>query len=490
MNRSIRKVALALAVALIALLVQLNYDQVIAARRFSDNPNNRRLLDKEYSTQRGDIIADGQLLAHSERTNDRLKYIRVYPFKDLTAELTGYYSIVFGASALEHHYNDFLSGERPFKASNIVDDLLGRDRKGNSIQLTLDLKLQQLAKQKLGSQRGAVVALNPNTGEILAMYSNPSYDPSGLSSHDLGVINRTWSALGKDPLTPLVARSYQQLYPPGSTFKVVVSAAALEAGVKPSDTFPNPTALPLPLTNIQLRNDYKGACPGASEISFADGLRVSCNTTFAQIGMRIGPQKLVSMAEKFGLDNPSQFDLGGVTSCVRAATIGCDTPTLDKPQTALSSIGQFGVRVSPLQMAVVAATIANDGRVPVPHIVREVQDYAGHVIQTYDPAPSAPIYSMQTAQTLKSMMIDVVNNGTGQPAAVRGVVMGGKTGTAQTGIPGQAPHVWFIAFAPGIAVAVVVENGGLLGVNATGGRVAGPIAQALIQEIENRGKTG
>jgi len=500
-NRSIRRIAFALAVAFAALVAQLSWVQVFSASKLADNPANRRLLIKEYSIARGSIVAGTDIVARSNKTNDNLKYQRIYPEKALYGEISGYYSILFGRYGLEQSYNDYLVGAGPQdRFSAIVDDLLGRDRRGDDLILTIDPALQRIAKQKLGNQRGAAVAIDPETGEILAMYASPSYDPSALTSHNLTTVRKAWDRLNADPLHPLLSRATQQRYPPGSTFKIVVAAAALADGIKPTDRFPNPRALKLPLTNKPLPNFTGHACAGGATISMAIGLRESCNTTFAQIGMKVGAEKLNAMAQKFGFGAaPVGFDLAAAPSCLVAVPGGeCGDPRgLDAPQTAFSSIGQFNVRVTPLQMAVIAATVANNGRVPRPHVVREIRDPSGKVVKRFDDAPSDPIYSDYAATQLRRMMIDVVANGTGRPAfaalssdvarQIRGE-MGGKTGTAQTGVEGQPPHVWFVAFAPGIAVAVVVENGGVLADLATGGKVAGPIAAALIQAKIREGK--
>ena len=489
MNRSIRRVALTLGLAFLALLVQLNYTQVFASKRYAEHPANRRLLVKEYSTQRGDVIAGGEVIARSVPTDDRLKYLREYPLDALMSEISGYYSLVYGGAGLERAYNSYLTGNKPARVESIVDQLLGRDRKGNSLLLTMDMELQRIAAEKLGRQRGAVAAIDPQTGAVLALYSNPTYNPNALSSHNTGAIRRSWDFYQNDPSNPLLSRSFQERYPPGSTFKILVAAAALENGIKPTDTFPNPTALPLPLTNRTLGNFGGGACRGGSggRISMAQGLRVSCNTTFAQIGMQIGADKLVAQAEKLGMQKPPVFDLPATASCIRTAPRGCAEPTLDEPQTALSSIGQFDVRVTPLQMARLVAAVANGGMLVRPHLVREVQDYTGAILETIAPPAEGQAFSAGTAATLKAMMIDVVQNGTGRPVRVPGIEIGGKTGTAETGAEGKPPHSWFVAFAPGISVAVIVENGGDLGDEATGGRVAGPIAKAMIEALSRRG---
>lgn len=482
MNRSVRKVALALGIAFAALFAQLNYDQVFASKRFAQHPANRRLLVKEYSTRRGEIILAGTnaVIARSQATEDSLKYQRVYPLGSLFGEITGYYSVVYGASAVERAFNDYLIGKQPTRAQTFVDELLGREPKGNSIVLTLDRELQRIAQEKLRGQKGAVAAIDPATGEVLALYSNPTFDPNPLSVHSISAVNKTWNALENDRSHPLIARATRERYPPGSTFKVVVAAAALAAGIEPGDRFNNPTSVALPLSNRRLSNYNGRACPGST---FNDALRFSCNTIFAQIGQRIGAAKLVAMARKFGLQDELEFDLPLAASCIRTAPAGCAEPNLDAPQTMLSSIGQFDVRTTPLQMAVVAATVANMGRRPTPHVVKEIRSFEGAVVERFSPPPSAPIYPAEAAEAMKAMMINVVERGTGTRAQISGYdkQIGGKTGTAQTGVDDEDPHVWFISFAPGIAVAVVVENGGDAGGDATGGRVCAPIAKALME---------
>ena len=491
MNRTVRRIGLMLLVAFAALIVQLTYVQVVEADRFSEHPSNRRLLVKEYSLERGSIVAGTEVLARSVPTEDNLKYLREYPGGRLWGHITGYYSIVFGRSGLEQTYNNFLIGAGPEdRWENIVDDILGRDRKGHTLLLTIDPELQRLAEKMLSKQRGAVAAIDPETGEVLAVYANPTFNPAPLSSHDLPAVRKEWDRLTGLAANPLLFRATQERYPPGSTFKVLVAAAALEDGIPKTKTYPNPSRLDLPLTDRTLKNFSGGACSGGGRISMAQGLRVSCNTTFAQIGMEIGPEKIDEMTRRFGFGAPLPgFDLQSAASCfVALPGSGCGDPDLDKPQTAFSSIGQFSVRVTPLQMALVAAVAGNGGMLVHPHVVREVQDFTGKVIYRVSPKPDGPIFSTRTANTLRDMMIDVVVNGTGKPAAVSSLrgEMGGKTGTAQTGVEGENPHVWFIAFAPGIAVAVVVENGGDLGGDATGGRVAGPIAKALIEAVQEK----
>jgi peptidoglycan glycosyltransferase len=493
-NKAIRHVALILGLAFVALFAQLNVVQVARSRHYSEDPRNRRLLIREFATKRGQLVAGDEILARSIATHDRLKYLREYPLGKLFGPITGYYSFIFGRTGLERSYNRTLLGDEPVTPRDFFDDLIGRDRPGHTLILTVNPDLQRIARSKLGNQRGAVAAINPNTGAVLALYSNPSFDPNPLSGHDPAQVRQAWDRLNRDPLNPLIFRATQERYPPGSTFKIVTAAAGLELGkMTPDTTFPNPRALDLPYSDKTLPNFGGGACRGGgSRISFATGFRVSCNTTFGQVGLRIGGDKLAEMAGRFGLGTDLGSDLPTTPSCLRAASQPgrCDDTPLDQglpghgPFTALSAIGQFSVRVTPLQMAVVAATVANGGKVARPFVVRRVISADGDVLRETKPDLRGPIFSQRTASRLKKLMIDTVRFGTG---AVVGFCcsgrVGGKTGTAQIGIEGKAPHAWFVTFAPGIAVAVVVENGGSLGSDATGGKVAGPIAKAIVERV-------
>lgn len=492
MNRPVRRLAFVLFLAFAALVVNLSYLQAARSKQLSDHPANRRLLVKEYSIQRGQILAGTLVLADSVATPGQYKYERRYPQKGLYGFMTGYYSLVYGRAGLEASFNSYLIGKEPPEPADFVDELLGRDRKGNTLVLTIDPELQGIAARLLGRQKGAVAAIDPQTGYVLALHSYPGYDPNPLSSQDFGAMRKAWDRLTGDPNRPLLSRATQERYPPGSTFKPIVAAAALEAGLTPSTRFPNPSGgLRLPLTDRVLKNFGGGACPGGGTISLADGLRVSCNTTFAQTALRIGSKKLAAMSERFGLDQATDFDIPLARSCLKAdPSGGCLEPVLDRPQTALSGIGQLSVRVTPLQMAIVAATISNGGRVPTPILVKQVQDFGGTVVKEFGPRLSRPIYSSETAKELKQMMINVVRFGTGTNARISGVEVGGKTGTAQTGVEGEFPHTWFISFAPRIAVAVIVENGGDLGNEATGGRVSAPIARALTESWVRRSGGG
>lgn len=463
------------------LFLNLNYLQVIRADALAHDQRNKRGLLREYEIERGAIlVGSGQQqkeIARSEHTQDRLRYLRTYPEGSLWAHITGYYSFVFGRAQMEQAFNEVLLGRAPSQFIRNLGDLLdGRERPGDTLVTTLRPQVQEAAKAALGARKGAVAAVDPATGEVLALWSFPSYDPNLLSSHDAEQIRAAWEPLASSPDKPLVNRATQELYPPGSTFKLVTAAAALEQGISPDATFPDPQRATLPQTTATIGNFGGGRCNGGDPITLRRAVEVSCNTTFAQLGLSLGASALVAQAERFGLNGELGFQLPLVPSQI---------PTqLDPPQTAQSAIGQRDVRVTPLQMAMIAGAIGNKGVMMTPQIVRRIQDFAGRPVQSLDSKAFGQAMSPQSAGELRDMMVGVVARGTGRAAAIGGVDVAGKTGTAQ-GAPGRPPTVWFVGFAPAdnpqVAVAVVLERGGGVGDEATGGRLAAPIAKAVMQ---------
>jgi penicillin-binding protein A len=390
--------------------------------------------------------------------------------------VTGFYSLVFGRTLAEQEFNSYLLGKAPEQfAQNVTDLLTARSSPGGTLVLTLDRATQQAAEGALGNRKGAVVALDPKTGAVLAMTTFPRYDPNDLSSHDPKRIRRNWDRLIKDPNDPLLNRAAGGLYPPGSTFKVVTSAAALEDGVSLDEELPSPPVYDVPQTSADIRN-FGGSSCGDGSLTLPEALEISCNTTFAALGVRLGDRKLAAEAEKFGFNKPNPYELPAATSSIPR--------NQDVPSTAQSAIGQRDVRVSPLQMASVAATIANGGRRMAPYVAREVVSDRGGVVKRFEGEDLGQAIPGQVAADLKGMMVRVVEQGTGTAAQIPGVEVAGKSGTAQHA-EGRAPHAWFISFAEqgdrSIAVAVVIENGGDLGSEATGGRVAAPIAKQVMQ---------
>ena len=496
MDRRVRLLGLALCALFLLLFAQISYVQVFASGRIAANPANAfRQYVAEYHVDRGPILArDGTTqLAYSRKTKGTLQYQRRYPRGDLYAGITGFYSIVYGKSELESAMNSYLTGDAPELAAQTFSDLiLGRPKKGGAVVTTIDARLQQVASQALGSEPGAVVAMDPKTGDILAMVSNPSFDPNLLSSGTSAQITQNWNKLNNDPNTPLLWRSNDELFPPGSTFKMVTASAALENGSTTSSTFPNPRELNLPLSSGTLQNFGGEWCNGgASTISLIQAFTVSCNVTFGEIGLKLGPDKLQAQAEAYGFcptNPPTQ------TTCLSPTvpfTIPFQTGRFPEPSyfqgndplVAISAIGQDNVLSNPLQMALVASAIANGGVEMQPRLVLEVRDPNGRVVKTFAPQQYGTPISPDTARAMTQMMVSVVNSGTGTAAQIPGVTVAGKTGTAQHGTGN--PHAWFVSFAPAenprIVVAVIVLDGGSLGSEATGGQIAAPIAKQVIE---------
>lgn len=483
---SLRRVAVTVFVLFAALFLNLNYLQVIRADDLAEDNRNTRGLIAEYDVRRGSIIAgDGRTeLARVEDTDGTLRFQRVYDHGELYAHVTGYHSFIFGRTQVEQAYNEFLTGSgAEVFGRNLTDLLAGRETVGEDVVTTVRPSVQTAARDALGSQRGAVIALHPQTGAILAMWSNPTYDPNLMAAHEPAAVREYAEALQAAEDEPLRNRAMAARYNPGSTFKIVTAAAALAAGSTADSTFPNPTELALPQTTATIGNFGSGPCRGGNPISLRQALKVSCNTTFAQLGLDVGAEALVAQAERFGLNTDFGLELPTVPSVLPAEN-------LDPPATAQSAIGQRDVQVTPMQMAMIAGAVGNDGMLMTPRIVERVEDFAtGETVQEFPPSafvppgqPDARALSPEHAAALRDMMVGVVSSGTGTAAAIPGVAVAGKTGTAEAD---GAPTVWFVGLAPAedpqVAVAVVVEEGGTVGVGATGGGVAAPIARAVMQ---------
>jgi penicillin-binding protein A len=501
-ERRIRRLGISIVALFLLVFGQLAYVQVFAADDIKGHPANfSRQLIAEYNVQRGSIFtSDRLLLAESTPNPDqrsRYRYLRRYPEGDLYGLITGYYSPIYGASALESSMNPYLSGESPELAISTFTDLfLGRPKRGGSVFLTIDSNLQEVARQALGSNRGAVVALDPRTGDLLAMYATPGFDPNVLSTGSDRDIRDAWKQLNEDPDRPLVALSHQELFLPGSSFKIVTAAAALENGHQPQETWPNPHRLDLPLTSAELQNFGDEFCNGgSSQITLIEGFQESCNVTFAEVGLELGAEAMSDQAHAFGL---CPTDPPELTTC-EEPTITFELPfqtgrfpeasyfEQNDPLLAFSAIGLDNDLVNPLQMALIASAVANDGELMVPRVVRQIRDSQGRVIREFGPQPWGEPMSERSAEALTQMMVAVVNGGTGYRAALPNIQVAGKTGTATNG-EGEPPNAWFTAFAPAqagpqerqIAVSVIVLDGGDLGNEATGGQVAAPIVQKII----------
>ena len=487
MNDRIRRVGLVLIVLFVVLLANLNYIQVFRAKALSEDNRNSRYLISTYARPRGEILSsDRQVLARHEPTPDELLRKRVYPGGPLFAHIVGFLSFNYGATGLEQTQADRLVGDDTEtslrRADNLLDYFLGEPEPG-TVRTTIDTRIQEGARLALGDQKGAVAVLNPRTGAVYALWSNPSYDPTPLAGHDPVAEKAAFEAINSGE-KPGLSRAFGDVYPPGSIFKVVTAAAGLRNGITPEKSYPNPAVLELPDSTVGLRNFGGGVCRADSggQVSLRLGFIQSCNTTFAQIGMEVGADKMRQQADLFGFNRSVPTDIATATSVFPPAA------DFEGAQSSLAqaSIGQFDVRVSPLQMAMVAAGVANDGLVMQPYLVAEVLDGKGRRVHLAQPRAYSQALSPQDAQTLKQLMVQVVASGTGTAGQVPGVAVGGKTGTAESA-EGSNPHAWFVAFAPAedpvVAVAVVVENGGSFGSEATGGAVAAPIARDVIQAV-------
>ncbi|MBK8470710.1 MAG: penicillin-binding transpeptidase domain-containing protein [Candidatus Phosphoribacter sp.] len=482
MNAPILRISRLVGLLFAILLVSATVIQFVQAPQLQARPDNRRTLLDNYSRERGQILVGASAIAQSTPSEGELAFLRTYPQGPLYSHVTGYYSYVYGAGGgLESSVDDLLSGSSDSLFYKRIADLLtGKKSTGASLELTLNPKAQQAASTALGTQRGAVVALDPRTGAILALVSHPEYDPNQLSSHDLNGTTRAWDALIKDPTRPLVNRTISgNLYPPGSVFKIVTAAAGLSSGAIDETTqMPAPAVMDLPQTNVGLPNHDRQPCGPGDQTTLEQALVISCNTAFGWLGIKVGADALRDQAARFGFGETLLIPMRATPSTVPAS--------LNPPQTAQSAIGQFDVRVTPLQVAMVSAAIANKGVVMRPYLVEKAVGANLETLEQHSPEQLSRAVSPEIAATLTRMLVSVVDRGTGRAARITGVAVAGKTGTAQQG-NGLPPHAWFTAFAPAdnpqIAVAVVVEDGGNAGDEAAGGRLAGPIAKAVMEAV-------
>lgn len=480
MNEPARRLSVVVLILFLALMAAASWIQVVNEETLSQDPRNVRTLYREYGNFRGPLVVDGESVVWSAPSDDSFNYQRTYADGPLYASATGFYSIVYGRSGLEQTENELLNGSADALFWTRLGNLFsGEQQQGASVELTLKSSLQQVAAEELGDEVGAVVALDPQTGAILAMVTSPTYDPADLAGHDSSVVNQNYQSLLAQENGPLINRAIAgDTYPPGSTFKLIDAAAALEAGYTPETELYAPDELALPDTSKTIGNYGGESCGDGQSTTLADALRTSCNTAFADLGMGLGWSVIERKAEEFGFTDKIDIPLS-----VTASRLPSDP---DDAQTAMSAIGQYDVRSTPLQMAMVAAAIANDGTLMTPYLVDTVRAPDLKVIDVTEPEVYKEPMTTEDANTLTDMMVDVVESGTGTAARISGVEVAGKTGTAETGVEGAAPHAWFVSFAPAddpvIAVAVVVENGGSLGSEATGGKVAAPIAKAVMEE--------
>ncbi|MFE5936999.1 peptidoglycan D,D-transpeptidase FtsI family protein [Streptomyces sp. NPDC056470] len=483
MNKPLRRVAIFCGLLVLALLIRDNWIQYVRADELNAHPKNRRVTIERYANERGNIIVDGKPITGSVDSQDPYyRFKRTYTDGPMWAPVTGYASQAYDANQIEKIEDGILTGndDRLF-FDRTLSMFTGDKKKGGNVVTTLSGAAQKAAFEGLGDKTGAVVAIEPKTGKILALASTPSYDPSTFAGYS-GKDEKAWLALEKDKNKPKLNRALREIYPPGSVFKVVTAAAALENGKvtdvdAPTDT-PEPYKIPLSTRNMV---NHAGGCENAS---LNEALRVSCNSVFAKLGDDVGRDKMVEMAEKFGF-NAEQF------TPVRSAASVYDKQ-MDRGGNALSSIGQFNTATTPLQMAMVASAVANDGKLMKPYMIDKLESPNVDVIKQNEPEEMSRPVSAETAQKLQQMMENVVSKGTGAKADVNmnGVRVGGKTGTAQHGEKNsKRPYAWFISYAmtdqgSPVAVAVIVEDSeGTNREDISGGGLAAPIAKAVMKAV-------
>ena len=489
MNKPIRVIAISCLVLFLALMVNINVVQFVNADSLNAKNGNKRVINEEFARDRGAILVAGNPVAESVPTNDQYKFQRRYPDAKLYAPVTGYYSYIYGRSALENSQNSVLSGsDNRLFVNRVVDLLSNKKPKGGSVELTLDPLAQKTAASGLASlgknAKGAVVALDPSTGAILAMVGQPSYDPSVLASHNFESVQKSWASLTTDKNQPMINRATQQILPPGSTFKLVTAAAALDdLNIDPDTKIKAGAKLTFPGTSYTLGNENGSNC-GGSKITFEQALNVSCNVAFGDLSLRIGQDKLAAQAAKFGFGTDP---LDGIAANASHFLVGDNT--IDKTSLAQSGIGQFEVAATPLQMAMVAAGVGNDGAVMKPYLVKTVRSPNLKVLDQTTPSKLSQAMSASNAAKLSQMMVSTVTRGTATSARISGVDVAAKTGTAQS-TPERPPYAWFVSFAPAnnpkVAVAVLVESSNTGRDEIAGGRLAGPIARAVMEAVLNK----
>lgn len=473
MNGPIRRVAVIAMVMFTLLMANLSYSYVARQASLTDRQENRRVTDARFAQDRGPIMTGNSPMAETKPVKDRFKFQRSYPHGTLYAPITGYYSYLYKATALEAYYSSELSGADDSQfLDRIINQAVGSTPTGATIETTVDAKAQRVAWDALAGRKGAVVALDSKTGAILTLVTSPSYDPNDLATHDLAASQKAWKELNADPDKPMANRASKEIYPPGSTFKLVTAAAALEDGMTPDTMIDSPGSYRLPGSTRTIG----GNC-GGDQITLTRALQVSCNSAFAKLGVELGDEALRAQAEKFGFGMKYLPDVG--------AAVSSFPEDLDPAQTAMSAIGEYEVAASPLQMAMVAAAAANDGVVMEPFIVERILGSDLQVLSKTRPQQLSVAMSSSNAAELRTMMEAVVTGGTGWRAQVPGLTIGGKTGTAHSDNV-RNPYAWFVAYAEelDVAVGVFIEDAEIGAGEIAGGVVAAPVAKSVIEALQ------
>ncbi len=483
MNRALRRISLACLVMFVLLLVNVNYLQAFQANSLAGRSGNIRSFDQQYQYQRGAITtADGVAIAKSRPIKGIYKYQRYYPYGPLYAPVTGYDSL-YSATGIEQAENKLLQGTDPkLTVRNLIDLITGKQQQGASVQLTINSKAQQAAYAALKAtgKSGAVVALDPATGAILTLASYPTFDPNLYATFDGAKLNKIDARYRNDPNQPLLNRAINASYPPGSTFKIVTSSTAFQSGRYNVNTpVYAPNVLKLPQTSNTLINSNGETCgTGSGQVPLIGAFAQSCNTAFGALGMKLGSAALRQQADLFG------FNRSSLTIPMQVSPSNYVAPP-SQALTAYSAIGQYSDTVTPMQEAMLAAAIANGGKLMKPYLVQDVKAPDLTTVQQTTPTQLSQPVSATTASQVKQMMLSVVNATNGTAFSVPGIHafgldIAGKTGTAQNGTNNTGLNdAVFTALAPAsnpqIAVGVIIRGGGY------GAAAAAPIAVQVIQ---------
>ncbi|MDJ0339920.1 penicillin-binding protein 2 [Cryobacterium sp. PH31-O1] len=483
MNRELKRVSIVVMLMFAALLSSTSIVQAFQADNLSADPRNTRTLYDSYQVERGAILVAGEPIAQSMPADDDFKFLRTYTNPELYAPITGYFPVNGEPTGLEFALNAELTGTSNSQFFDKISAVVtGQDPKGAAAEVTIDPVAQQAAWDALGEYTGSVVVTEPATGRILAMVSKPSFNPNLLTVHNNAEVTTTYEALLANENDPLINRAINSLNPPGSVFKLVVTTAALESGkYTPESTFPNLDVYVAPGTTSRIENSSGGTCGAGETVTLATALRLSCNIPFAELGVELGDTAIRETAEKFGFN--------GKLSIPMSVSESVFPRGLDDPQTAQSAFGQYEVRTTPLQMAMVSGAIANGGVVMAPNLVQEILAPNLSAIETFEPVELGRAMSAETAATLSAMMVNGVQDGAASNARIDGVDVAGKTGTAQNG--STDPYtLWFTGFAPAIdpqyAITVLIEDGGGMGQTGFGNKLAAPVAKAVLEAVLNK----
>ena len=480
MTRELKRVVLVVMAMFLSLFISSTTIQFIAADSLAQDQRNVRTIYESYKTQRGSILVDGKPIAYSEKYDDAYRFLRVYENRSYSA-ITGFFSVFQGATGIESSLNSYLSGQNSSQFFEQINALLsGNPVTGASVELTIDPDVQQAAWDAMGKLKGAAIAIEPSTGRILALVSRPGFDANLLAVHDSTTANTNYRKLLNSKNDPLINKAISgDLYHPGSIFKVLVAAAAFESGdFSPETEIPNPEKFRLPGTETFITNSGEGKCGGQDTVSIADALKLSCNVPFAQLAISLGEDKIRSQAELFGFGKEIDIPI--------LATPSIYPLDLDDAQVGLTGFGQYDVRVTPLQMAMMSAAVANKGLLMKPNLVEYIVNSSLAVLSQPTPSIFAQPVSEATAERLKEMMVAAVSSGVSSNAQIDGVRVAGKTGTAQNG-EDEPYTLWFTGFAPAedarVAVAVVIEDGGGMGQSGFGNLLAAPVARKIMQAV-------